>query len=382
MSAESSHLRRVWTMAGGGPARSGRFTGRVHLLARRPVRKLTVSGAVQASPVFERTGHAYVADMSGTVHAFDPSGKPLWRRQLHGSISATPALDPVLKRLFVATHSGSVFCLFVTDGTVIWSTPIPSSTDPRIVSDLLLVPKARLLVTSSWSGQFVGFDPESGEAKLAWDAGISPQAGASADADGTVYFQRAVTGQGIICGSVTADKAERALYKHPEGKRGAARAVVAAAPVIDEQRGVVYFVVNTDATSTVAAFSLHERRVVWTYQIGKMVVATPALRLDGTLLIAAMDGRLYGINYDGKQAFAYSSGAEYLLAGPVCELGGDSFLADPLGRLHLIGRGGIGQVAFEAPRAFQARPAFDPFGNLYAPCTDHTVYVFKNISAY
>lgn len=379
MNSGTTQTQRVWTMAGGGPGRTGASGLRVRFRPK-PLYRLATAGAVQAAPVFDPTGRVFVADMSGTVHGFERNGKLLWRRKVEGSISATPVVDPVSRRLFVGTHRGWLYCLSCVDGAIVWSAEIPSRTDPRITSDLLLERRTGLLIVSSWGGQFIGFRPESGKAQIAWNAGISPQAGAAADSSGTIYFQRAVAGEGLICASVAPDGAERVLLKQPEGKRGAARTVVAAAPVIDEERKMVYFAVNADAGCRLVAWSLSQQREVWDVQFGKMVAATPAVRVDGVVLVAAMDGVLYGIGNGGKPVFQYHSGAEYLLAGPVCELGGDVYLADPLGRLHAISKSGKGRVVFEAPRSFQARPAFDPSGNLHAACTDHSIYVFPNAS--
>ncbi|NLH73143.1 MAG: PQQ-like beta-propeller repeat protein [Verrucomicrobia bacterium] len=379
MNSVSAQTQRVWTMAGGGPGRTGAFGLRVRF-GLKPIHRLATGGAVQAAPVFDPTGRVFVADMSGTVQGFERNGKLLWRREVEGSVSATPVVDPVFRRVFVGTHRGWLYCLSCLDGAIVWSTEIPSRTDPRIASDLLLERKTGLLIASSWGGQFIGFQPESGKAKLAWNAGISPQAGASSDSSGTVYFQRAVAGEGLICASVAPDGTERVLHKQPEGRRGAARAVVAAAPVIDEKRSMVYFAVNADAGCRLVAWSMGEQRNVWDVQLGRMVVGTPAVRSDGVVLVAVMDGVLYGIGNGGRPVFQYNSGAEYLLAGPVCEPQGEVYLADPLGRLHAISKSGKGRVIFEAPRSFQARLAFDPFGNLHAACTDHSIYVLPNLT--
>lgn len=367
-------------MAGGGPARTGAFAGRVRL-GGRPIRRLRAEGAVQSAPVFDAAGNVYVADMSGTVQAFDTSGKPVWRRKLEGSISATPAVDNESHRVFVGTHKGWLYCLACMDGSVAWNTQIPSRTDPRIVSDLLCNPVSKLVVASSWGGQFTAFDFMSGQSKTTWSAGISHQAGASADTTGNVYFQRAVTGEGVVCGRVAPDGVETVLHREPECKRGAGRTVVAAAPVLDESRGRAYFVVNVDAGCDVVAYGLHEQQVVWRKHIAKMVVATPALRPDGAVIVGAMDGTLHAFGADGSSVFAFKTLAEYLLAAPVCDADSNTYLPDPMGCVHTVNRVGEGRQIFEAERSFQARPAFDPAGNLHVPGTDGLVHVMANITA-
>jgi len=380
MKTDSSWLQGAWFMAGGGPARTGLFSGHVRL-GRRPVRRLGVRGAVHASPVFNSEGQVFVADMSGAVQAFDRQGGLMWRRQLEGSISSSPAVDLPSGRLFVGTHRGRLYCLNCAGGELLWHVALPSRSDPRIASDLLWVFASGVVVASSWGGRFAALDTDSGQSQQTWDAGISPQAGASADRAGVVYFQRAVAGEGVICGRRTPDGMETVLHREPERERGAGRAVVAAAPVLDEPRGRVYFIVNIDARCDLLAWGLTEQTLQWRGQMPRMVVGTPAIRSDGAIVVAAMDGTLYAFGVDGSALFTYRTGAEYLLAGPVCDGDMNTYLPDPLGRLHVVDRTGTGHPAFEASRSFQGRPAFDAAGHLHVPGTDSCVRVWPNREA-
>ncbi|HSA01472.1 MAG TPA: hypothetical protein P5055_12120, partial [Candidatus Paceibacterota bacterium] len=75
---------------------------------------------------------------------------------------------------------------------------------------------------------------------------------------------------------------------------------------------------------------------------------------------------------------SYSTGAGYLLAGPVTDADGQAWIAVPLGQLHALDSRGRGRIVYEAPRSIQARPAFDREGNLYVATTDPKVLVFQN----
>ena len=367
-------------MAGGGPSRTGLFPSPVHHPAR-PVRRLIARGAVQASAVFDADDHVFVADMAGWIQAFADTRVPLWQRQLDGAVSATPAVDVTAGRVFVGTQTGWVYALRSSDGSVLWRKRIPTKSDARIVSDLLLLTTQQRVVLSSWGGRFNALEAATGEIEHTWDAGISPQAGASADTSGNCYCLRAVRGEGVAFVRVAPDGAESVLYRQPEGQRGASRMVVAAAPVLDEPRAIAYFIVNRGRDSALHAWSLRDARLLWQRDFPRMIVATPALRPDGAIVIAGMDGAGNALTAGGSTLFRYETGAEYLLAGPVCDGLGNTFVGDPLGRLHVIDPGGRGRTAFETARSLQARPAFDRRGRLYLPGTDRTVHVFQNLAA-
>jgi outer membrane protein assembly factor BamB len=350
-------------------------------LASEPARRIFARGAVQASVVFGGSNEAYAADMAGWVQAFGRDGKTLWQRHLEGGVSASPAVDVKGGRVFIGTHAGWVYALPAAGGAPLWSRRLPSKRDPRILSDLLFVPERNSIVLSSWGGQFCELDAASGEPKGAWDAGLSPQAGAAADAAGNVYCLRAVRGEGVALVCVSVEGRERVLHRQSEPGRGANRVAVAAAPVVDETRGRVIFTVNGDRDCQVRAWSLREERLSWVQPLPGAVVATPAVDAAGNVLVADLQGSLRGLRPDGSTAFQYESGAEYLLAGPVCSVGGQAFLGDPLGRLHLVDAAGVGRPVFEADRALQARPSFDSRGNLHVASVGRGIYVFRNLAA-
>jgi outer membrane protein assembly factor BamB len=372
----------VWTAAGGGPARTGLFPGPV-APKPKPARQLATRGAVQAAVVFDEAGHAYAADMAGWIHSWDAGGRPCWRCPLEGAVSATPTLDQAGGRLFVGTHAGWVYALATADGRVLWRQQIPTASDPRILSDLLFQSGSRRVVMSSWGGRFHALDADSGRPVRDWDAGLTPAAGAAADSRGLLYCLRVARGAGVTLVRRSADGEEVELHRENEGPRGSGRIAVTAAPVLDEARGRVWFVANDGRDAALLAWSLPDARVAGRWTFARSITATPALAPDGSVRVADMAGVLHAVAVEapGTAVFRYETGAEYLLAAPVCDAAGRCYLGDPLGRLHAVDASGKGQVLFEALRSVQARAAFDEEGNLYLPGTDRRVYVFKNTAS-
>lgn len=366
----------IWRTGGGSAARRGLLDRKVSIHPQ-PVRRLPAQGALQASVVFDGQGRALVSDMTGGVQAFSPQGKRLWQVQVGGGISATPVIHPDKPQVYLGTHTGWVFALDTTRGSTLWKKEIPTSSDPRILSDLLYLPQAGAVILSSWGGRYHALDSETGAEQFSWDAGISPCAAAAADGNGMIYCLRAISRQGVELIRVTSSGEESILYHAPEDRRGARRALVAAGPVLDEERHLLYFIVNREPGGQLLAWSLKTGQAQWEHALSSSVQAAPAIRPDGAIVLADLAGCVHALGPDGTARYRYITGCEYLLAGGVSEAGGSFYLGDPFGALHLIDWQGQGKAVFEARRSIQARPSFDPSGNLYLPSMDKFVYLFE-----
>jgi outer membrane protein assembly factor BamB len=271
-----------------------------------------------------------------------------------------------------------VYALDTQGGAVMWRTEIQTRSDARILSDLLFLVERAAIVLSSWGGRFVVLDASDGKERHSWNAGISPSSGAAADAGGNVYCVRAVAKTGFQFVRVDAAGRESVLYEQPEKGRPATRLLASAAPVVDQDHQVVYIVANGDRTAVLRAWSLEAGNVAWSHELRAAVGATPAVAEDGSVLVADMRGFVHALAAEGSVLYRYATGADYLLAGPVCDGVGTAYIGDPIGAVHQISRDGLGKRIYETPRSLQARASFDPRGNLYVPATDGQVYVFAN----
>lgn len=367
----------IWHTAGGDNSRRGLFGGATKI-RKRPNMRLQARGAIQASVVFDHQGTAFVADMAGWVQAFSGAGKLRWRTQLLGAVSATPAVHATDLTLFVGTHAGSVYALDTATGATRWRKEVPTRSDPRILSDLLFHSQAGFVVLSSWGGRFIALSAASGAERFSWDAGISPGAAVAEDRAGVLYSLRAVNEKGVQLVRVTATGEETVLHAEAESSRGARRALVMAAPVVDDASDTVYCVFNGDKEGALCALSLKSESMLWRTPLPAAVQATPGLRSDGSVVVADLAGSLLTVSPDGGVRSRYVSGCEYLVAGAVSDARGACYVGDPVGNLHAVASEGTGRTVFEAKRAIQARPSFDASGRLYLPSTDRTVYVFPS----
>jgi outer membrane protein assembly factor BamB len=278
--------------------------------------------------------------------------------------------------LLVATPLGSVFRLEAASGAMQWRRAIPSRSDPRILSDLLHLARADLVVFSSWGGEFHALAVQTGQERFSWDAGISPSGAAASDALENIYCLRARAGHGVEFLRVDARGDERVLLHEPEDQRGARRALVAAAPVLDEERIAAYLILNQAHGAQLVAWSLKAGTEIWRQKLPTAVQATLTALPGGDLVVADLAGSVHGFSPQGTLRFRYTTGSEYLLAGGVGEVGGMFWIGDPLGVVHAVDGRGAGVAFFEAPRSIQARLSVDPLGRLHVPCADRLVYVF------
>jgi outer membrane protein assembly factor BamB len=365
----------IWHTAGGDNSRRGLFAGAAKIKSR-PTRRIPTRGALQAPVVFDGHGTAFTADMTGEIQAVSFEGKRLWRTRVEGGVSASPAVHPVEPSLFLGTHAGWVYALDTITGVTRWRKAILTQSDPRILSDLLHHRQTGTVVLSSWGGRFVALDEQTGEARSSWDAGITPSSAVATDRNGLLYGLRAVAGKGIQLVRLSAKRDETVLFTEPESPRGVRRALVAAAPVVDDDRAIVGCVFNSDKDGVLLVWALKSESPLWRKPLAAPVQATPAILADGSLVVADLSGHLQAFTPDGAARWRYYAGCEYLLAGPVAEAGGMCAIGDPLGQIHLVGADGRGRKIFEAKRSIQARPSFSPQGRLHVPATDRTVYVF------
>ena len=379
MSEHRKNRSRVWRTSGGSNARTGLFDGKVRIGTSPSCRE--VEGGIRASPVFDGIGNCYLASMAGMVSSYTPDGDERWRVRLPAGISASPALNPSDKAVFLGTVGGEVCALDPLDGRTLWKRGVPSQSDRRILSDLLFLPVQDLVVLNSWGGQFHALEAETGVVRISWSAGISSFAAAAAAANGRLYALRAESTEarsGLVCFSLDPWSGEETeILFQPGSRRAANRMKVAASPIVDEMRQRLFIVTNVNNDSRLHAYSLVTNQFLWSRNFNRFIVATPTLMADGSVAVGDLSGVVHVVSPSGSLQHRYHTGAYYLLAGPVCDSEGTVFIGDPEGKLHLLSPEGTGTVIFEAGRSIEGRPAFDPGGRLYLPSMEGNVYVFS-----
>lgn len=371
-------LARVWRCAGGNSSRCSLFPDKV-VIKGKPALVLKMNGSIFAPVVFDGKDQCFVGDASGTVACFTLKGESVWQTKLDSSIFAAPVHHSEKAVLYVGAANGVLYAINSENGKIVWKCQVPTSSDPRILSDLLYVEKIDSIVLSSWGGRFAAINCANGDEKLSWNGGIYPSSSASADSDGNIYSLRALEGIGVELVRISVDGRETVLFRQDENKRGARRTLLWACPVVDEIAKTIYFVVNHDKGAILYAFSLTANRVIWKSVLPVSIQASPILIGDGSIVLFDLRGMILCFSPEGVLKYNYYTGCEYLIATGAADISGTLYVGDIEGKLHVIDEKGKGKPIFEAERSIQARLSFSPAGDLFVPSTNHEVYVFKNV---
>ncbi len=370
-----------WTTLGGDNQRTSRVESSFPSSpkAKAPLR---AKGRIHASPVADLHQNIFIADMSGLVQAFSRKGARLWRKTLEDGVHATPAVhfetSQKTARLLIATVNGWLYCLNAANGEEHWKERIPSEGDYRILSDVLCLPKNKLVVVSSWGEKFTALNLEDGSQAFTWDAGSFPYAAASAAAEETIYSLRSRWSRTDPCGIALiqvnpSDGEAETAYFH-ELDRNQDVLSVLTAPVIDEKNNRLWFMVYEGRETLLYCLNRKDGEVEEIRRFEGHVTATPALMADGSLIIADMQGQVNALDAGGSPQYHYDTGADYLLSGPICDQQGNTFLGDVYGTIHCITSNGEGKPIVEDKRGFEGKGAFAG-QNLLFPCVDGSIVV-------
>ncbi|MBZ0258823.1 PQQ-binding-like beta-propeller repeat protein [bacterium] len=372
----------VWRMGGGNQSRCGLSA---HTLSEKPklTNTLKASGSVAATPVFSSDASVYFADRAGGVQAYNTEGRLLWRRELPGGFQASPATNQDGSILYLGSVLGRVHALDAKTGKQIWEVMLPAKRDRRIQSDLLVLDKSNVVITSSWGGKYVALSGKDGEQLGEWNAGDYPRTPMSASEDETLFGVRVVwsrNGNNVEVFKTSLGGDETVL--HEQSVHGTVNAF--AAPVVWHDGLIVPM--NRETESTLYYIYQKPATPKKLSDFKSCIHATPSVYKDGTdkLFVATMSGYKLTLPIYGDLGDQSTGGVnvlpiedvEYFLASPISDANGLHYLGSPFGYLYQIGPGYHENKMIETNRAFEAQPAISPDGKLYAPCTDGNVYVF------
>jgi outer membrane protein assembly factor BamB len=374
----------IWRTSGGDNSRRGLASFSLNLpVAKTGERK--AGAGVTASPVFREDGTCFIADFAGNVYAYSPSGELIWHQSIQGGIQSTPALRDDDQILFIATFEGYVYALDTEKGSIAWQQEIPSESDPRILSDLLFLPRSKKLIVSGWGYKYFALDTNrEGAIHQTWPAGSTLYAGASANLEETLYMLRArwsanQSEQGVELIETNAQTGdEKSLFFQPPGKKPLKFMKIASPPVLSTNERKIYYIINIDDRSFFCCHDLETNRMVWQRSFSRHLLTTPAILPDGTIAIADLKGQVLLLDPKSENhKIRYNTQTPYLLGSPVSDRQGKIFIGDIEGNVHCIQPNGEGTILFKTGRCIQGRPSFDPDGRLFVPCTDGIVYVLS-----
>jgi outer membrane protein assembly factor BamB len=142
-------------------------------------------------------------------------------------------------------------------------------------------------------------------------------------------------------------------------------------PLMDGNAVITASMDGVEGTATVVVSGTMS--LDWMFQVGASqssiisggIVGTPAIAPDGTLYLGALDGKLYAINPDGSEKWAYDTGTE-IVSSPAIATDGTVYVGSLNGTLYALNPDGSVKWTFAEPMAaFWASPAIGPDGTIY-----------------
>lgn len=122
----------------------------------------------------------------------------------------------------------------------------------------------------------------------------------------------------------------------------------------------------------------------WMFEVGPAqgspfatrILGTPAIAPDGTLYLGAMDGKVYAINPDGSEKWAFDTGNAVQSSAAIAT-DGTVYLGSTNGTLYALNPDGTVKWTFAEPEALiAASPAIGPDGTIYIGSMGDNVFFY------
>jgi outer membrane protein assembly factor BamB len=237
------------------------------------------------------------------------SGGLIWRREVQGAVQRAPVLYG--DRLVVTTEKGYLYLLQAGNGQLIWGRPLGSGLGaPMLSKDQIFVSSGNLLSAVDMASGTVNWEFTAASALT-----TRP----------TIFGDLVLVGteRGVLYALRQSDGSEQ-WHTQLSGALSAAPAVASVIFAVDRSGGVT-------------ALSANAQQVLWHFDSGAAINATPLLA-DGKLLLGASNGVFYALDArDGRQL------ARVQLAGSIDSppVLGEGLIYVRAGQVYALGTKGL-----------------------------------------
>lgn len=103
--------------------------------------------------------------------------------------------------------------------------------------------------------------------------------------------------------------------------------------------------------------------LLWTYETGNAIHASPALTFSGEIVIPSTDGKLYKLDQSGEELWSFETeGAIY--SSPVIDANGTSYFGSDDGFIYAVSSDGELNWKYDAGAPVHGSPALDTYSNI------------------
>jgi outer membrane protein assembly factor BamB len=326
--------------------------------------------SIAASPLVGKDGTTYVASTDGHLYAVSSEGQKLWDFAAEESLFATPSADGE-GNLYFGDLAGWFYAVR-PDGSLKWKRRLEGG-ERRILGSAAVTPDGYAYV-ASWNDRFYALGP-SGDTRWQVALGGLPTASPALDTSGNVY---------LAC--LDPNHREYAMLSRfrPDSDDpvwtfrvdlGLDRNRIIATPAIDSLRNRIYLGACSSENGVLLAVDLTTGRMLFRKEFPKGIVASPAIGVDGLVLVACLDGRIYALEPEqGQERWVLPSGAPYVLGSPSLDLLGNVYFGDSDGTLHAVSAAGVELWRFSTGASIESSPVLYQ-GSVYLTSFDSRLYV-------
>lgn len=141
------------------------------------------------------------------------------------------------------------------------------------------------------------------------------------------------------------------------------------------------FLYNNQRTGQTGALGPQETSLLWTFQTGSSISASPVLAEDGTIYLASTDGKLYAVDRQGNELWVFTAD-DSIFGTPAIAPNGSIRFGTLNGTFYSVNADGSEQwnlrVSFAAETRMIGSPVMDSNGLTYIGSWDDTLYAISN----
>lgn len=345
--ARASSQVAAWPMFRGNAQRTGLGLSTPRIPPRLQFRFGT-AGEVWASPALGPDSSVYATSLDGRVYAISPEGRPLWIYATRGALWASPAIRPDGSVVVAGVDS---HLYVIREGALLWERDLDNCafSSPLIMAD-------GSIVVGSGSHRLHAF---AADGSNLWSVSAGAAVDSSPSLDHAGHFVVGTRGAGVLV--VTRDGGVVARFRWPRPLSSTIAVRQDGSWLLGTADGVL---------------AVREGRVLWHGARGADLVSSPGILPDGSLVVGAKDGQVYGLDASGSTRWQVRTGGP-ITSSPAIARDGTAWIGSNDGKLYAIDVDGNVVWSTQLGGPIHSSPAIGVDGTIAVGSRDGAIYVFR-----
>jgi outer membrane protein assembly factor BamB len=276
------------------------------------------NGRARSSPAIGSDGTIYFGSEDNHLYAVNPNGTQKWAFLTGNWAVSSPAIASD-GTVYVGSHDGKLYSISPS-GTKNWEfKSIGGAQRDWVVSSPAIGPDGTIFVGSE-DHRLYAIEPD-GTLKWTFITGEAVSSSPAIDLDGTIYVE---SFDGYLY-AINPDGTQN--WKSPVGDGGMSSPTLSC-------DGTVY--VGSYYDAKIYTVDREDGSILWAFQTGGQVTGSPTVGSDGSIYVPSKDGKIYALNPDGSQRWAFTTGGAIEWSSPAIGLNGVVYFGSDDGKLYAI----------------------------------------------